>query len=438
MDTQSQPAAPIDLPPLLPQTERVMAQLFAAPAVQAALAAAERDTAVTLADQIALSEIESPPFHEDVRAADFARRLRELGLADVRIDAEGNVIGVRRGAGDGPRLVLAAHLDTVFAAGTDVKVRRDGERYLGPGISDDARGLAVLLQVLRTLDEQDVKTVGDVLFVGTVGEEGNGDLRGCKALFATDNAIDGFIAVDGVAVTRILANATGSRRYRVGYEGPGGHSYNAFGNPSATHALGRAIAAISEVRVPDEPRTTFTVGTVKGGTTVNSIAASAEMELDMRSDSGDELERLVAGILPLLEVAAAAENRRWNAPADRQVKLVLTPIGDRPAGRAGTRDCGAAGCPRSPGCARHSTAEVLGGEHRPQRAGEPRHPRHDAGWRRRRGQQPHAARMVRADPGLAGPAAHVADRACLGRCGGRERAAACRPGIRPGAALTGG
>jgi acetylornithine deacetylase/succinyl-diaminopimelate desuccinylase-like protein len=333
MHTQSPPSASPDLPPLLPQTERAVARLMAAPAVAAALAAAERDAAVTLGDQVALSEIESPPFHEEVRAADFARRLRELGLSDVRIDAEGNVIGVRPGSGGGPHLALAAHLDTVFAAGTDVKVRRDGERYLGPGISDNARGLAVLLQVLRTLDEQGFETIGDLLFVGTVGEEGNGDLRGCKALFATDNAIDGFIAVDGVAVTRILAHATGSRRYRVGYEGPGGHSYNAFGNPSATHALGRAIAAISELRVPDEPRTTFTVGTVKGGTTVNSIAASAEMELDMRSDDGDGLARLEAEVLPLLEAAAAAENRRWNAPADKEVKLVLTPIGNRPAGR---------------------------------------------------------------------------------------------------------
>jgi len=335
MDTQSPTSASPDLPPLLPQTERAVARLMAAPAVAAALAAAERDAAVTLGDQIALSEIESPPFHEEVRAADFARRLREMGLSEVRIDAEGNVIGVRPGSGGGPRLALAAHLDTVFAAGTDVKVRRDGERYLGPGISDNARGLAVLLQVVRTLNEQNIETIGDLLFVGTVGEEGNGDLRGCKALFATDHAIDGFIAVDGVAVTRILANATGSRRYRVGYEGPGGHSYNAFGNPSATHALGRAIAAISELKVPDEPRTTFTVGTVKGGTTVNSIAASAEMELDMRSDDGDELARLEAEVLPLLEAAAAAENRRWSAPADKEVKLVLTPIGNRPAGRQG-------------------------------------------------------------------------------------------------------
>ncbi len=165
------------------------------------------------------------------------------------------MIGVRPGSGGGPRLALAAHLDTVFAAGTDVKVRRDGERYLGPGISDNARGLAVLLQVLRTLDEQGFETIGDLLFVGTVGEEGNGDLRGCKALFATDNAIDGFIAVDGVAVTRILAHATGSRRYRVGYEGPGGHSYNAFGNrsrpaPRWSSTCGRTTATGSRASKP--------------------------------------------------------------------------------------------------------------------------------------------------------------------------------------------
>lgn len=332
MDT-SAPATAIELPPLLPPTEQAIAQLMAAPALQAALAAALRDDALTLADQIALSEIESPPFHEDVRAADFARRLRELGLTDVRIDTEGNVIGVRPGTGGGPRLVLAAHLDTVFPAGTDVKVRQEGQRYFGPGISDNARGLAVLLQILRTLTEQDIKTTGDLWFVGTVGEEGNGDLRGCKALFANNPTIDGFIAVDGVAVTRILANATGSRRYRVRYEGPGGHSYNAFGLPSATHALGRAIAAISEVPVPDEPRTTFTVGTVKGGTTVNAIAANAELELDMRSNDGEELKRLEATILPLLEAAASAENRRWNAPADKQIKLVLESIGDRPGGQ---------------------------------------------------------------------------------------------------------
>ncbi|MEG2154961.1 MAG: M20/M25/M40 family metallo-hydrolase [Burkholderiaceae bacterium] len=332
MDT-SAPATAIELPPLLPPTEQAIAQLMAAPALQAALAAALRDDALTLADQIALSEIESPPFHEDVRAADFARRLRELGLTDVRIDTEGNVIGVRPGTGGGPRLVLAAHLDTVFPAGTDVKVRQEGQRYFGPGISDNARGLAVLLQIVRTLTEQDIKTTGDLWFVGTVGEEGNGDLRGCKALFANNPTIDGFIAVDGVAVTRILANATGSRRYRVRYEGPGGHSYNAFGLPSATHALGRAIAAISEVPVPDEPRTTFTVGTVKGGTTVNAIAANAELELDMRSNDGEELKRLEATILPLLEAAASAENRRWNAPADQQIKLVLESIGDRPGGQ---------------------------------------------------------------------------------------------------------
>lgn len=333
MDTSAPSAAPVDLPPLLPSTERAMSRVCAAPAVTAALQAIRQDEALTLADQIALCEVEAPPFGEAVRAADFARRLRALGLSDVRQDAEGNVIGVRRGAGGGPRLALAAHLDSVFPAGTDVKVRREGDRCLAPGISDNARGLAVLLQLLRTLEAQRIETVGDLLLVGTVGEEGNGDLRGCKALFAPGHGIDGFIAVDGVAVTRILAHATGSRRYRVGYEGPGGHSYNAFGTPSATHALGRAIAAIADVRVPDAPKTTFTVGTVKGGTTVNAIAAKAEMELDMRSDDGDELTRLEAAVLPLLDAAAAAENARWDAPADRQVKLVLTPIGNRPAGQ---------------------------------------------------------------------------------------------------------
>ncbi len=331
MDTPAQ-AASIELPALLPQTEAAIAQLMAAPQVQAALAAAQRDDALTLADQIALTEIEAPPFHEQVRAADFARRLRELGLTDVTTDAEGNVIGVRPGTGNGPRLVLASHLDSVFPAGTDVKVRQEGNRYLAPGISDNTRGQAVLLQILRSLNEQGITTTGDLLFVGTVGEEGNGDLRGCKALFASGIAIDGLIAVDGVSVNRVLFAATGSRRFRVRYEGPGGHSYNAFGLPSATHALGRAIAAISEVQVPAEPRTTFTVGTVTGGTTVNAIAASAAMELDMRSNDGEELKRLEATIMPMLAAAAEAENRRWNAPADKQVKLVLEQIGDRPAG----------------------------------------------------------------------------------------------------------
>lgn len=332
MDCSTAPQ-PVSLPPLDAQTEATIASLMSSAAVQAALAAIRRDDELTLADQIALTEIESPPFHESVRAADYARRLRELGLTDVRIDAVGNVIGVRPGTGGGPRLAIGAHLDTVFPGGTDVKVRQEGGRYLAPGISDNARGLAVILQVLRSLNEAGIQTQGDLLLVGSVGEEGNGDLRGCKALFSGDHGIDGFIAVDGVAVTRILAAATGSRRYRVRFEGPGGHSFNAFGNPSAIHAMGRAIAALADVRVPEDPRTTFTVGTVAGGTTVNSIAASAVMELDMRSNDGAQLKKLEAGILPLLQAAVDAENQRWSAPADKLVKLILEPIGDRPAGQ---------------------------------------------------------------------------------------------------------
>ena len=178
------------------------------------LEAVKRDADLTLKDQIALTEIESPPFHETVRGQDLMRRLKELGLTEGSMDSEGNVIGIRRGTlkGEGPHLVLAAHQDTVFPAGTDVKVRIDENGVChAPGISDDARGLAVILQVLRTLQEKKIETVGDIYFTCTVGEEGNGDLRGSKFLFHKSGIrIDGFISVDGVDVGRLLCAATGS------------------------------------------------------------------------------------------------------------------------------------------------------------------------------------------------------------------------------------
>lgn len=320
------------IPPVGAASTQTMQRIAALAPVRSALAAMERDDALTLKDQIELNEIEAPPFKEQKRAADFLRRLQALGLADARIDKEGNVIGTRRGSGKGPRLVLSAHLDTVFPEGTDVKVRQKDGRYYAPGIYDDARGLAVVLQVLRTLNEAKLETVGDVVFVGTVGEEELGDLRGVKALFRDDKAIDGFISIDGVQVWRVVHAATGSRRYKVAFVGPGGHSFSAFGLPSATHAMGRAIAKIGEVRTPSSPKTTFTVGTVTGGTSVNAIAASAELGLDMRSDSAEELKKLEATILPLMQQAADEENRRWEAKADQQIRVELKLVGDRPAG----------------------------------------------------------------------------------------------------------
>lgn len=327
----SQTAAPAINAP----TEAAFTQLGASAAVKQALEFIRADDERTLKDQIELTEIPAPPFKEAVRAAEYLKRLKALGLADARIDAEGNVIGTRKGTGRGPVLVVSAHLDTVFPEGTDVKVKVKDNRYAAPGIYDDGRGLASLLSVLRALNQNNLKTVGDIVFVGTVGEEELGDLRGVKAYFRDNKNVDGFISLDGVDISRIVNQATGSRRWRIIYTGPGGHSFSAFGLPSATHALGRAIAKISEVRTPENPKTTFTVGTLKGGTSVNAIAAEAELGLDMRSNSGDELKKLEEKILQLAREAAAEENTRWGKPDTIKVDFKL--VGDRPAG-AGSQD----------------------------------------------------------------------------------------------------
>ena len=318
------------LPPINPATEAVFVKLTGHAGVNKAVDFIKADDERTLKDQIELTEIPSPPFKEAVRALEYQKRLKALGLTDARIDAEGNVIAVRRGSGNGPVLVVSAHLDTVFPEGTDVKVKVKGNRYEAPGIYDDGRGLAALLSVLRALNQTSLKTVGDIVFVGTVGEEELGDLRGVKALFRDNKSIDGFISLDGLDIGRIVNQATGSRRLRIIYTGPGGHSFSAFGLPSATHALGRAIAKISEVRTPDEPKTTFTVGTLKGGTSVNAIAAEAELGLDMRSNSAAELKKLEDRIMVLVREAADDENKRWDKKDVIKVEVKL--IGDRPAG----------------------------------------------------------------------------------------------------------
>lgn len=317
-------------PPISAPVESAFQRLLAAPAVKSALAAIEADDERTLRDQIELTEIPAPPFKEAVRAAAFAKRLRALGFADAKLDEEGNVIAPRKGSGNGPTLVISAHLDTVFPEGTDVKVKKQGERYYAPGIGDDGRGLAALLSIIRALNATQLKTVGDVWFVGTVGEEELGDLRGVKALFRDNKNIDGFISLDGLTIDRVVNAATGSRRFKISYIGPGGHSFNAFGMPSATHAMGRAIAKMADVETPTEPKTTYTVGTVKGGTSVNAIAADAEIGLDMRSNSAAELAKLEEKMLAIARAAADEENARWKQPG--RVKVEIKLVGDRPAG----------------------------------------------------------------------------------------------------------
>ncbi|HAR89533.1 MAG TPA: peptidase M20, partial [Gammaproteobacteria bacterium] len=257
--------------------------------VQAALIKLEEREEEAIQEQIRITEIPAPPFQEERRAAYFLERVKERGLADAYIDDEGNVVATRPGTGNGPTLLIAAHLDTVFPAGVDTTVEfRDG-RYYAPGIGDDTRGLTVLLSILEALNESGITTHADIIFSANVGEEGRGDLRGVKALFREHPETDGFISIDGVRLQRITTGGTGSRRFEFEFKGPGGHSFGAFGLPSAIHAMGRAIAKIADLQTPQFPKSTFTVGTVDGGTSVNSIAANAVFAIDMRSNDKDSL-----------------------------------------------------------------------------------------------------------------------------------------------------
>jgi tripeptide aminopeptidase len=282
-------------------------------------------------DQVQLSEIPAPPFKEAARAAALRQRFVDAGLADVRIDAIGNVIGVRRGKAPRPHVVISAHLDTVFPEGTDVRVTRTGTILKGPGIGDDARGLAVLVGVARAIAGSSIQTAGTITFVGTVGEEGLGDIRGARHLVNTELAgtIDAFVSIDGVGLD-VTNVGVGSRRYKVTFSGPGGHSYGAFGTANPLHALGRAVAAVSDLTVPMSPRTTFNVGRVGGGTSVNAIPFEAWFEIDLRSADSAELSALDGRVRAIVDHAVAAENARWSKPG--QVTAMLTVVGDRPAG----------------------------------------------------------------------------------------------------------
>ena len=305
------------------------ADLLKDPAVKASVDAIKASEAQTIADQIRFCEIPAPEFKEEVRGQELKRVFTQLGLQNVRVDKVGNVLGDYPGAAARPHLVLAAHLDTVFPEGTDVKVKREGNLLKGPGIGDDCRGLAVMVAIVREMKKANVKTPGSITFVANVGEEGLGDLRGVKALFRDDKTIDGFISIDGAEPDRITYLATGSHRYRIKFKGPGGHSFGAFGLPSAIHAMGRAIAKIGDLQTPKKPKTTFTVGTVQGGTSVNAIAGDAEMEVDMRSDDNAPLLEIEAKILKAVKDAVAEENARW---ASDKIGVEIKLVGDRPAG----------------------------------------------------------------------------------------------------------
>ncbi|WP_343731936.1 M20/M25/M40 family metallo-hydrolase [Duganella sp.] len=313
--------------------EQEIARLAAQAPVKQALAYIEKNEATTTANTLAINAIPAPTFAEATRARDYAERLKAAGLADVHIDGAGNVLGSYKGSGKGPTVVLAAHLDTVYPAATDLTVREKDGRYYAPGIADNGRSLAAMLTIAAALRDARVQTEGDVLFVANVGEEGLGDLKGVKYLFSQRKDIKAFIGLEpalGTAGDPVTYIGTGSRRFKVTMRGPGGHSYEGFGLPSAIHAAGRAIARIDEIRVPAQPKVTFNVGVVQGGQSVNSISAEASMLIDIRSADAPLLAKVEQQIKDAIQQAVTETNQRWNSKA---ITAEVALIGDRPAGQ---------------------------------------------------------------------------------------------------------
>ncbi len=307
--------------------------LLRRPEIISALAHIEANYDRYILKQVEISEIPSPPFKEHIRAEFMADEFSKLGLEDVQIDPEGNVLGLRPGNSD-RILVISAHVDTVFPEGTDVTVSRDGNLMKGPGIVDDSIGLMYLLALIEELDTANIRTEQSILFVGTVGEEGLGDLRGVKYLINSGiykDLIDAFISVDGADAARIVNGGLGSKRYRITISGPGGHSWGDFGRVNPAHALGRIIAQFSSMPVPSDPKTSYNIGRIGGGTSINSIPAEVWMEVDMRSVSDEALTDLETVFLETIRQGISAENL-FRISSDSQLSVEIDLIGDRPSG----------------------------------------------------------------------------------------------------------
>ena len=325
-------------------------RIIDSPQFKTATAFLEKDHDRFVRELITLTEIPAPPFKEKARAEAVLALLREHGLADVEMDEAGNVLGLWRGTrgsglgarGSGvqesglsrPMVAVVTHLDTVFPEGTDVKVKRAGDQLNAPGVGDNTRGVALVLSLTRAMKAAGFKTTSDILFVGNVGEEGEGDLRGVKFLLQKGkykDRIKQFIAVDGGDQATITTGGVGSRRYRATFKGPGGHSYAAFGLVNPAYAMAGAIARFSRITVPQEPKTTFNIGAVSGGTSINSIPFEVHMDVDMRSESCAELKKLDDQFLAVVREAVEEENK---ARSTREGKIVADPkmIGDRPCG----------------------------------------------------------------------------------------------------------
>lgn len=308
--------------------------LFASKKFATAKASIAADHDRIVEDVVTLTEIPAPPFKEDARGTAFLEMLRAEGLSDLTTDAVGNVYGRRKGTGGGPLIVVTVHLDTVFPEGTNTKVRREGNMLYAPGIGDATCGLPVLTAFIRAMKAANYTTKSDIIFMGNVGEEGPGDLRGTRYLFSESplkDKIGYFISLEPGRADRITNAGIGSKRYKVTFTGPGGHSQGDFGIVNPAYAMANAMVAFGKMTVPKEPRTVYNVGIVEGGTSVNSIPFSTAMTIDMRSTGKAALDAEEQQFLALLQPAVDAENAA-RSTAKGKIAYDLKQVGDRPVG----------------------------------------------------------------------------------------------------------
>ena len=315
---------------------RSAAQISSDPQGARALAWLEKNVSSINEEQARITAIPAPPFHEAERGAYLKKLLASAGLR-VSTDKSGNIIGELSGSNDKEIVMVTAHLDTVFPAGTDVRVKREGGRLIGPGISDNGTGLAALVGIARALKEAKLKPERTILFVADVGEEGEGNLRGMRTLVETYKPRLKFvIALDGAGTDYVTTKALASRRMEIKVTGPGGHSWSDFGLPNPINALARAITRFIQVKVPESPRTTFNVGQIAGGTSVNSIPFSASVKVDLRSEQGSELDRLEAELRRAMQSGAdeesAAARARGGIASSSTLELDIRVLGVRPGG----------------------------------------------------------------------------------------------------------
>jgi acetylornithine deacetylase/succinyl-diaminopimelate desuccinylase-like protein len=328
-------AGPATAQEVAPAHTETVKRIVDSQSFKAAVDALQNEHDRWISEVIKLTEIPAPPFKEQERAKAYMEMLKAHGLTDVEIDKEGNAMGVRKGTGGGPLVVVSAHLDTVFPEGTDVTVKRDGSRLAAPGISDDSAGLATLLGIVRAMNAAGIKTKSDIVFMGTVGEEGPGDLRGVRYFFTEGKYKDQvkyFFSLDGGGTPTITNCGVGSKRYRVTYKGPGGHSYQAFGLVNPMAAMAQTVVEFYKIQTPTQPKTTYAASVTGGGTSVNSIPNEVWMEFDMRSVDAKELDRLEKRFLAIVNQSLETENfarSTKQGPVSADIKL----IGDRPAGR---------------------------------------------------------------------------------------------------------